>query len=34
MLGWMEGKPYHVVARFDESADMGYIINCLRAKFR
>ena len=26
MLGWVEGKPFHVVASLDEKLDMAYII--------
>ena len=26
ILGWVEGKPYHVVVSFDEVSEMGYII--------
>ena len=26
MLGWVEGKPYHVVVSFDETLEIAYII--------
>ncbi len=26
MLGWVGGKPYHVVVSFDKDSGMGYII--------